>query len=72
MMQGDPLSMVAYGIGLFPLTKLPKSEYYDITQPRYTEDVGALGTFDKIELYFNLWTQLIPGMVITLNLQKYL
>ena len=53
MIQGDPLYMVAYGIGVLPLTKHLIMAYPGITQPWYDDDAGALGTFNNMELYFN-------------------
>ena len=44
---GYPLDMVAYGIEIILLIKLPKVEFPDITQPWYSDDTGALGTFRK-------------------------
>ena len=41
--QGDPLDMVAYGIGILPLIKNLKAEFTDVTQPWYADDAGALG-----------------------------
>ena len=52
--QGEPLAMVAYGIGTLPLTKNLISEFPDITQPWYAENAGALGMFTRVESYFNL------------------
>ena len=52
-MQGCLLAIVYYGIGVLPLIKHLKAVYPDITQPRYSDDAGALGTFDNLDLYFN-------------------
>ena len=51
--QGDPLSMVAYGIGIIPLIKRLKVGFPDVTHPWYDDDAGVLGTFSDVELYFN-------------------
>ena len=50
--QGDPLTMIAYGIGILPLINNLKQEIPDFTQPWYTDDYGALGMFSRIETYF--------------------
>ena len=47
VMQGDPLYMVTYGIGVLPLIKCLKSVYPDTVQPWYAEYASALGTFDN-------------------------
>ena len=49
MTQGDPLAMVAYGIGTLPPIKtwnriFMKSPSPDVTQPWYPDNAGALGT----------------------------
>ena len=43
--QGEPLSMVAYGIGILQLIKKLKAEFNEDTQPWYADYVGALGMF---------------------------
>ena len=43
--QGDPLSIVAYGIGVLPLIKQLKMEYPDVNQPWYTRNAGALSLY---------------------------
>ena len=53
LIQGEPLAMVAYGIGVLLLIKQLKSEYPDVTQPYYAEDTGSLSTFDNMKLYIN-------------------
>ena len=53
MIQGDPLEMIAYGIGILRLIKNPKREIPDVTQLWYADNAGALGTFSRIETYFN-------------------
>ena len=59
--QGDPLDMVAYGIGVLPLTKILKAAYTDVTQTWYAENDGELGTFDNIGSYFNALKHFGPG-----------
>ena len=61
MKQGDPLAIVTYGIGVILLIKLPKDKFTDITQPRYTDDVGAFGMFTNIELYLDFLKLFILG-----------
>ena len=53
MTQGCPLSVVAYAIGVLLLIKLKKSVYPGVNHTWYVDNTGALGTYDKIELYFN-------------------
>ena len=53
--------MVAYNIVVLPLIKLLKAAYPDVTQLWYTDDAGALGTFDNIGLYFKSFKLLGPG-----------
>ena len=60
----------AYGIDIIPLIKQLQSEFSVVTQPWYAENDGALGTFKKVDLYFNSLKRFIPVMGITPNLQK--
>ena len=46
--QGDPLSMILYGIGMLPLTRELKEAVPGCNQPWYADDVGAAGSFDDI------------------------
>ena len=57
VIQGGPLAMITYGLGIIPLIKNLKTAHPGITQPWYAEDAGALGTFGNIEEYFNYLTQ---------------
>ena len=52
-MQGYPLGIVAYNIGVLTLIKRLKAVYPDVTQPWYIDDAGELGTFNSLEIYFN-------------------
>ena len=52
-MQGDPLAMIVYGIGILPLINDPKREIPDVTHTRYADDDGSLGTFARLETYFD-------------------
>ena len=47
--QGDPLSMVLYGIGMLILTRNLKDAVLERIQPWYADVVGAGGEFDDIE-----------------------
>ena len=49
--QGDPLAVVAYGIGFLPLIEQPNEVYPEVTQPWYADNMGALGTYGNIKLY---------------------
>ena len=55
-MQRNPLAMIAYGIVILPLIKNLKREIPDFTQPWYAENDRALGTFARLETYFDLLT----------------
>ena len=52
-MKGGPLALVAYNIGFLPLIKKMKAAYLEVTEPWYTDNSGALGKFNNVELYFN-------------------
>ena len=51
--QVDKLSIVAYDIAVLPLIQWLKLEYSGVTQPWYSDDMGAKGTYKNIDLYFN-------------------
>ena len=55
--KGDPLEMIACGIGILPLIKNLKIELPGVTQPWYADDAGTLGTFARTERIFirTLW-----------------
>ena len=61
--QGDPPEMILYGIGILPLIKNRKRGMPDVAQPWYARDAGALGTFARIETYFNFLTRQSLGCV---------
>ena len=50
--QGDPLSMILYGIGMLPLTRLLKKDVPGCNQPWYADDAGTADSFDDIILYY--------------------
>ena len=50
--QGDPLAMIAYGIGVLPLIRELRSDHPRFTQPWYAYYTGAGGTFQKILEHF--------------------
>ena len=58
--QGDPLAMIAYGIGILPIIKNLKWEIPDVTQPWYADDARLLGTFARLESYFDSLTRQVP------------
>ena len=60
-MQGVSLAIVAYSIGVLPLTKILKAAYPDVIQTWYEDNAGALGTIDNIGLYFNSLKHYVPG-----------
>ena len=55
-MQGGPLAMIAYRIGILPLINNIKREIPDVPQPWYADNAGALGTFAKLETNFYFLT----------------
>ena len=57
MTQGDPLATIAYRIGILPLIKNLKRMIPDATQSWYADDVGALGTFARLDKYFDFLTR---------------
>ena len=59
--QRDPLKMIQYRIEILLLIKKLKWEIPDVTKPWYTDNVGSLGTFTRIETYFNSLTLQVPG-----------
>ena len=46
--QGDPLSMVLYGLALVPLAKYLRSEVPEVTSPFYADDSAFSGPVSKI------------------------
>ena len=53
VIQADPLAMITYGISILPLIKNLKRVIPDVTHPWYDDDSGALGTFARLETYFD-------------------
>ena len=53
--------MIAYEIGILPHINNFKQDVPDVPQPQYAVDAGALGTFARIDTYFNLLTYQGPG-----------
>ena len=52
-MQGGALSMVAYDISVLLRIQTMKATYRVVPQPWYTDNVGSLGMYNNIKLYFN-------------------
>ena len=50
--QGDPLAMIAYGVGVLPLIRVLRSDHPQVYQPWYSDDAGAGGTFRDIMAHF--------------------
>ena len=46
--QGDPLSMIAYGIKVLPLIRELRGSHPRIAQPWYADNAGAGGEFTNI------------------------
>ena len=53
--------MVSYDIGVLPLIKQLKAVYPDVIETWYTDNYGALGMFNNVELYFNLLKRNVPA-----------
>ena len=51
--QGDLLTMVAYGIGIFDMIEPLELMYPDVAQPWYADNAGELRKFDNLEQYCN-------------------
>ena len=52
--------MIVYGIGILPLINNLKWDIPYVTQPWYADNVGALGTFTRLETYFDSLTYQVP------------
>ena len=50
--KGDPLAIILYVIGVLPLIRELRSAHPRVTQPWYSDDVGAGGTFQQILEHF--------------------
>ena len=48
--------MIVYGIVIIPLIRNLKQAIHDVTHPWYADNIGALGTFERLETYFDLPT----------------
>ena len=59
--QGDHVTMIAYGIGILPHIKHLKWAIPDVTKPWYAGNVGDLGTFARLETYFDSLARQGPG-----------
>ena len=46
MAQGDPISMMAYGIGILPLIRELHAAHPHFKQPWYADDTGAGGKLE--------------------------
>ena len=50
--QGDPLAMIAYGIGVLHLIRVLRADHPQVSQPWYADDAGAGGKFGDIMAHF--------------------
>ena len=50
--QGDPLAMIAYGIGVRPLIRELRNAHPRVTQPWYADDTGVGGTFQQVQEHY--------------------
>ena len=53
--------MIAYGIGILPNIKNIKQSMPDVTHTWYDDDAEYLGTFSRLETYFDSLTRQDPG-----------
>ena len=53
--------MIACRIGIIPLIEKLKQEIPDVTHPWYADDAKPLGTFARLETYFDSLTRQGPG-----------
>ena len=52
MTEGDPLAMIAYGIGVLPLIRELREAHPRVTQPCYSDDAGAGETFIDLQAHY--------------------
>jgi hypothetical protein len=52
VMQGDPLSMLGYGIGILPLIRCLQTKIPTIKQPWYANNAGTGGSFSDLRKFF--------------------
>ena len=50
--QGDPLSMFLYGMGILPLIRKLKQLHVDCIQPWFADDAAALGEWYRLVLLY--------------------
>ena len=53
IVQGDPILMFCYAIGILPLCKHLKTIHADCQSTWYADDSVAAGTFEQIEMFFD-------------------
>ena len=53
--------MIVYGIGILQLINNLRGAIPDVTHPWYDNDTGDLGTFVRLETYFDSLTRQVPG-----------
>jgi hypothetical protein len=61
VIQGDPLSMFAYGIGILQLIHVLKADFPAVEQPWYTDDARAGWKFEDIRRFFVKLQEIGPG-----------
>ena len=54
MIQGKPLAMILYGIGMLPLTLQLKAAVPTCLQPWYADNAAVGGSFDDVKKVFSL------------------
>ena len=65
------LYVVTYDIGILPLTKRLKVVYPGVTHSWYSDNTGALGTYNNNDIYFNLINYLARLWVLPQSLKRH-
>ena len=69
--QGCPLSMFLYGIGVLPLIRKLKKLHPDVIQPCFVDDAAEDGRWQQLELFYEELLLYEPGFWYFPNSAKY-